>query len=64
MESKQLRMRILPSLPQQLSLAECALLVGIPQAPAYYNPLLATEATRQRQAVVLGLMVGHGAISH
>ena len=48
---------------QQLSLAECALLVGIPQAPAYYNPLLATEATRQRQAVVLGLMVEHGAIS-
>ena len=41
----------------QLSLAECALLVGIPQAPAYYNPLLSPDTTRQRQAVVLGLMV-------
>jgi len=46
-----------------LDLAECALLAGLPQAPARYNPLEHLEAARARQAVVLDLMVRHGYIS-
>jgi 1A family penicillin-binding protein len=41
----------------ELDLAECALLAGLPQAPALYNPLENLDAARQRQAVVLDLMV-------
>ena len=40
----------------ELDLAECALLAGLPQAPALYDPFTDLEAARQRQAVVLGLM--------
>ena len=47
----------------QLDLAECALLAGLPQAPAVYNPFTDLEAARKRQAVVLGLMQADGAIS-
>jgi 1A family penicillin-binding protein len=46
-----------------LDLAECALLAGLPQAPAHYNPLEDPERARERQRVVLGLMVKQGAIS-
>jgi len=46
----------------ELSLAECALLAGLPQAPAAYDPLTDPEAARQRQRVVLGLMVEQGYI--
>jgi len=46
-----------------LDLAECALLAGLPQAPALYNPLIDFEAAKDRQAVVLGLMVGEGFIT-
>ncbi len=47
----------------ELDLAECALLAGLPQLPAVYNPLENPRAARERQGVVLGLMVKHGAIT-
>lgn len=46
----------------ELDLAECALLAGLPQSPALYNPLADPEAARERQAVVLDLMVKQGYI--
>jgi 1A family penicillin-binding protein len=48
---------------RDLDLAESALLAGLPQAPAYYNPLENLEAAKERQAVVLDLMVKQGFIS-
>ncbi len=47
----------------ELDLAECALLAGLPQAPSVHNPLSDLEAARQRQQVVLGLMVKQGFIN-
>ena len=47
----------------ELDLAECALLAGLPQSPARYNPLENPQAARARQQVVLDLMVKHGYIS-
>jgi 1A family penicillin-binding protein len=46
----------------ELDLAECALLAGLPQLPALYNPLTEPKAAKERQAVVLDLMVKHGYI--
>jgi penicillin-binding protein 1C len=43
-----------------LSLAEASFLAGIPQQPANLNPYRNFEAVRQRQQVVLALMVRHG----
>jgi 1A family penicillin-binding protein len=48
---------------RELTLAEAALLAGLPQAPAVYDPLQSPEAAKARQADVLRLMVEHGAIS-
>ncbi len=48
---------------RELDLAECALLAGLPQAPALYNPLTDPEAARDRQRVVLELMAKSGYIS-
>ena len=45
-----------------LDLAECALLAGLPQAPAIYNPLENLSAAKERQRVVLGLMAKGGYI--
>lgn len=47
----------------ELDLAECALLAGLPQSPAHYNPLENPQAAQARQSVVLGLMTKHGYIS-
>ncbi len=47
---------------EELGLAECALLAGLPQAPAVYDPLTDPEAARERQSVVLGLMAENGLI--
>ncbi len=47
----------------ELDLAECALLAGLPQSPARYNPLENPGAARERQGVVLNLMVKHGFIA-
>jgi len=46
-----------------LDLAECALLAGLPQAPALYQPLTDPEAAKERQRVVLGLMEKEGYIT-
>ena len=46
-----------------LTLAEAALLAGLPQLPAYYDPYTHPERAKERQAVVLGLMVEAGAIT-
>jgi penicillin-binding protein 1C len=47
----------------ELSLAEAALIAGLPQSPGAYNPFLDAEAAKARQAVVLGLMRKDGYIS-
>ena len=46
-----------------LTLAEAALLAGLPQAPAYWDPYLDLERAKRRQAVVLDLMVEAGYIT-
>ncbi len=46
-----------------LSLAECALLAGLLQAPAAYDPLTNLSAARDRQSIVLDLMARDGHIS-
>ncbi len=48
---------------RELDLAESALLAGLPQAPAVYNPFTDEKAARKRQAVVLGLMQHAGYIT-
>ena len=45
---------------RDLDLAECALLAGLAQSPPYYNPFEHADRAKERQAVVLGLMVGQG----
>ncbi|NPV75208.1 MAG: penicillin-binding protein 1C [Anaerolineae bacterium] len=44
----------------ELDVAECALLAGLPQAPALYDPFDNLEAAKSRQKTVLGLMVKQG----
>lgn len=41
---------------RELTLAECAMLAGLPQAPSRYNPRLHPEAARERRDVVLELL--------
>jgi 1A family penicillin-binding protein len=47
----------------ELSLAESALLAGLPQSPAIYDPFTNLEATKARQAIVLSLMAEEGYIT-
>lgn len=47
----------------ELDLAESAMLAGIPQAPAIYNPLINFENAKERQLVVLSLMQKAGYIN-
>ncbi len=47
---------------QDLDLAECAMLAGLPQLPAVYDPFKDAAAANRRQAQVLDLMVRHGYI--
>jgi len=47
----------------ELTLAEAAMLAGIPKAPAVYDPLGNPEAAKARQEQVLDLMVRHGHIA-
>ena len=49
--------------PSQLTLAESAMLAGLPQAPSRFNPLVNFEGAKQRQGQVLALMIRHGYIS-
>jgi len=48
---------------RDLDLAECALLAGLPQAPATYDPLVDPQAARNRQGIVLDLMAKRGYVS-
>ncbi|MGC9360661.1 MAG: penicillin-binding protein 1C [Anaerolineae bacterium] len=43
-----------------LSLAECAFLAGLPQAPALYDPATEPQAAQARRHTVLDLMVASG----
>ncbi len=47
----------------QLSLAQCALLAGLPQAPGRYNPILHPAAARARRNYVLTRMQTEGMIT-
>jgi len=46
-----------------LTLAEASLLAGLPQLPAYYDPYTHPDRAKERQGVVLGLMVENGYIT-
>lgn len=48
---------------QELSLAECAVLAGLPQAPSRYSPYRHLDKAIQRQKYVLGRMLEEGYIS-
>jgi penicillin-binding protein 1A len=41
---------------QDLNLAECALLAGIPRGPSYYSPILNQEVSLKRRNVILNRM--------
>lgn len=49
--------------PSQLTLAESAMLAGLPQAPSLYNPLHNFDLAKERQRQVLSLMLRHGYIT-
>jgi membrane peptidoglycan carboxypeptidase len=55
---------------KDLDLAEASMLAGLPQAPAYYDPYTklwnadgTPGAVKQRQGIVLSLMVKHGSLT-
>ena len=56
-------LRYFGKLPSELTLPEAALLAGLPQAPATYDPFTDLRLAKARQAGVLDLMVQHGYIS-
>ncbi len=49
---------------EELTLAECAILAGLPQAPSRYSPYKALEKAQQRQIYVLNRMVEDGYITN
>ena len=48
--------------PVNLTLAECALLAGLPNAPSLNSPYVNFSGAKQRQAIVLSVMTRHGYI--
>lgn len=48
---------------RDLDLAESAFLVGLPQSPSQYNPFLNFDLAKERQKIVLDLMVQNESIS-
>ena len=48
----------------ELNLAECAILAGLPQAPSKYSPFRHRERAKQRQIYVLNRMVDEGYITN
>ena len=48
---------------RELSLAQAALLAGLPQAPTSYDPFTHADAARARLAVVLELMLRRGMLT-
>lgn len=49
---------------EDLTLAECAMLAGIPKSPNYYSPLNNLKAATLRQATVLEQMIKYGYIDN
>lgn len=49
--------------PNNLSLAECAMLAGLPQAPSAYDPISYPEEGLKRMGIVIGLMASEGYIT-
>lgn len=49
--------------PERLTLAQCAMLAGLPQAPSSRNPFSDYDAAKARQKTVLVLMTRQGMIS-
>jgi len=49
---------------QELNLAECAILAGLPRAPSRYSPFRYSERAKQRQIYVLNRMVEEGVITN
>jgi len=47
----------------ELSLAECALVIGLMQNPAYYDPFTEQDRAKARQEIVLGLMQKEGYVT-
>ena len=48
---------------EELTLAECSMLAGLPKAPSRYSPYRHYERARDRQTYVLGRMVSEGFIT-
>lgn len=48
----------------ELNLAECAILAGLPQAPSRYSPFQYPERAKQRQIYVLNRMLAEGFINN
>ncbi len=48
---------------RELTLAECAILAGLPQAPSRYSPFRNLEKAKERQIYVLNRMVAEGYIT-
>ena len=49
--------------PRDLSIPECALIAGLPQAPSAYDPIDHPEEAKKRTAIVLMLMAREGYIT-
>jgi len=49
---------------QEINLAECAMLAGLPQAPSKYSPFRNPQRAKQRQIYVLNRMVEEGYITN
>jgi penicillin-binding protein 1A len=49
---------------EDLNLAECAILAGLPQAPSRYSPFWHPEKAKQRQIYVLNRMINEGYITN
>lgn len=49
--------------PQELSLAECAMLAGVIRSPSYYDPYERPQAVIDRRNLVLDVMAGQGYIT-
>lgn len=48
--------------PVNLNLAECAMLAGLPNAPSLNSPYVNFSMAKQRQAIVLSVMIRQGSI--
>ena len=49
--------------PNELTIAECAMLAGLPNAPSVYSPYVDFHLAKERQLVVINAMEKFGAIS-